>query len=71
MAPLFGLGNMELILIVAAILLLFGPKRLPQLGKSIGKTVKAIREGVDGAEDGTDETSAKASGDKSGDAEDE
>lgn len=50
---IFGLGPMELGLIVAALLLLFGPKRLPQLGKSIGKTVKAIREGVDG--EGEDE----------------
>jgi len=51
---IFGLGPMELGLIVAALLLLFGPKRLPQLGKSIGKTVKAIREGVDGESEDED-----------------
>lgn len=54
---IFGLGPMELGLIVAALLLLFGPKRLPQLGKSIGKTVKAIRDGVDGE---LDETAPKS-----------
>ncbi|MDZ4063401.1 MAG: twin-arginine translocase TatA/TatE family subunit [Coriobacteriia bacterium] len=45
--PIFGLGPMELGIILLIVLVLFGPKRLPQLGKSIGKTVKAIRDGVD------------------------
>lgn len=43
-----GLGTPELLIILAIILVLFGPKRLPQLGKSLGKTVKAIRDGADG-----------------------
>lgn len=47
----FGIGPMELGLVVLVVLLLFGPKRLPQLGKSIGKTVKAIRDGVDGKDE--------------------
>ena len=50
---IFGLGPLELGLILLVVLILFGPKRLPQLGKSLGKTMKAIREGVDG--DGEDE----------------
>jgi sec-independent protein translocase protein TatA len=58
----FGIGPMELGLLVLVVLLLFGPKRLPQLGKSIGKTVKAIRDGVDGADEDldADDTKAKA-----------
>ena len=47
----FGIGPMELIIVLVIILLLFGPKRLPQLGKSLGKTMKAIREGADGDEE--------------------
>ena len=47
-------GPMELGIILVVVLILFGPKRLPQLGKSLGKTMKAIREGVDGAEDDED-----------------
>lgn len=49
----FGLplGGMELLIILAIVLVLFGPKRLPQLGKSLGKTMKAIRDGVDGKEE--------------------
>lgn len=44
----FGLGTPELVIILVIILILFGPKRLPQLGKSLGKTMKAIREGAEG-----------------------
>ena len=34
-----GIGPMELFIILIIILLLFGPKRLPHLGQSLGKTV--------------------------------
>lgn len=52
----FGLpGGMEWVLILAVVLLLFGPSRLPKLGKSLGKTMKAIRDGVDGKGDDDDE----------------
>lgn len=43
-----GLGTPELVIILVIVLVLFGPKRLPQLGKSLGKTMKAIREGAEG-----------------------
>ncbi len=48
---IFGLGPLELGLILLVVLILFGPKRLPQLGKSLGKTMKAIRDGVDGSDE--------------------
>jgi len=51
----FGLGPWELALILGIVLLLFGPKRLPQLGKSLGKTMRSIREGVEGKFDEDDE----------------
>jgi len=45
----FGLpGGMEWVIILAIVLLLFGPSRLPKLGKSLGKTVRSLREGLDG-----------------------
>ena len=43
-----GVGAPELIIILVIVLVLFGPKRLPQLGKSLGKTMKAIRDGAEG-----------------------
>lgn len=45
---MFGLGLGELLLILLAVLLLFGGRKLPQLGKALGETVgnfrKALRE---------------------------
>lgn len=52
---IFGLGPTELIIILVIILILFGPKRLPQLGKSIGKTMRSIREGAEGKLDDDDD----------------
>ena len=51
-----GIGAPELIIILVIVLVLFGPKRLPELGKSLGKTMKAIREGAEGksGDDGAD-----------------
>ena len=43
---LLGLGTGEIILIVLAILLLFGAKRIPELMKSMGKGVKNFKEGM-------------------------
>lgn len=45
---ILGMGPAELIIIVVIVLIIFGPKNLPKLGKSLGKTVKNIREGMDG-----------------------
>jgi len=59
MALIPGIGVPELLIVLVVVLLLFGPKRLPQLGKSLGKTVKAIRDGVEGKGDqGEDEPAA-------------
>ena len=45
-----SVGPLELIIILVVVLLLFGPKNLPKLGKSVGATVKSIREGMDEGE---------------------
>lgn len=42
-----GLGPLEIIVILAIALLIFGPKNLPKLGSALGKTVKSVREGMD------------------------
>ena len=40
---IFGIGLPEIAVIVVLALLIFGPKRLPQLGKTIGKTLKRLQ----------------------------
>ena len=42
----FGMGMPELLIILAVILLIFGPKNLPKLGAALGKTVKNLRDGM-------------------------
>jgi TatA/E family protein of Tat protein translocase len=37
-----------LLIILVIVLLIFGPKNLPKLGKSLGSTMKAVRDGMDG-----------------------
>ena len=40
---IFGIGIPEIAVVVVLALLIFGPKRLPQLGKTIGKTLKGLQ----------------------------
>ena len=39
----FGLGPTELIIILGIALLLFGAKKLPEIGSSLGKAIKEFR----------------------------
>lgn len=40
---MFDIGGGELILILMAVLLFFGPKKIPELAKSVGNAVRHIR----------------------------
>lgn len=48
---MFRLGPMELFLILLVVLIMFGPKRLPELGKSIGQFLKNFKSSVSGDKD--------------------
>lgn len=39
----FGIGGGEIILILIVALLVWGPKRLPEIARTLGKTVNALR----------------------------
>jgi len=40
---MFGLGFQEILLILVILFLLFGARKLPEIGKGLGETVKEIR----------------------------
>lgn len=40
------IGPMEIALIVVVALLIFGPSKLPQLGKSVGETLKEFKKSM-------------------------
>ena len=48
---ILGLGIPELLIIVVVIMLIFGPKNLPKLGKAVGETVKSVRDGMESETD--------------------
>jgi sec-independent protein translocase protein TatA len=41
-----GFHGLDLIVILVIALLVFGPKRLPEMGSAIGKSIKEFRKGV-------------------------
>ena len=43
---MFGFHAPELIIILVVALLIFGPKRLPEMGAGVGKFIKEFRKGV-------------------------
>lgn len=47
---LAGLGGMEIALIVLALLLLFGGKKIPELMRGLGKGIKEFKDGKDGVD---------------------
>jgi len=46
------IGMGELLIILAVVLLIFGPSKLPALAKSMGQAVKEFRKGTQEVEDG-------------------
>jgi sec-independent protein translocase protein TatA len=50
------IGPLELVVIFIVVLMVFGVGRLPQVGKAIGKSVRAIRNTED---DGTEDVETK------------
>jgi sec-independent protein translocase protein TatA len=55
---ILGVGTPELLIILAIVLLLFGGKKLPELFKSAGTSVRELRKGLSGDE--ADEKKARA-----------
>jgi sec-independent protein translocase protein TatA len=52
------LGTTELLIVLAVVVLIFGPTQIPKLTRMFGKSVKSFKEGM-----GEDEDSNKVAGD--------
>ncbi|MFW8601651.1 Sec-independent protein translocase subunit TatA/TatB [Desulfobacterota bacterium M19] len=49
---MFGLGTPELIVILGIAFLVFGGKKLPELGAGLGKGIRAFKTGLNDVEEG-------------------
>ena len=43
---MFGLGAWELLIILGIVVLLFGARRMPEIGSGIGKAIKNFKSGI-------------------------
>lgn len=62
---IFGMQGLEIIIIILAIVLLFGGKKIPELMHGIGKGVKSFKDGMNGVEDTDRDKEAKNEEEKS------
>jgi len=47
-----GMRPLDLLIILAVALLIFGPKKLPEIGASIGKSISSFKKGMKEVEEG-------------------
>jgi sec-independent protein translocase protein TatA len=55
-----NIGPMELIIVLVVVLLIFGPKRLPGLGKQLGTGMREFKESISGKSRDDDEDDDRA-----------
>ncbi len=48
---MFGIGLPELLLIFGVLLLLFGAKKLPEIGKGLGEGIRSFKSSISGEEE--------------------
>jgi sec-independent protein translocase protein TatA len=46
-----NIGPLEIIIVLVIVLVIFGPKRLPDLGRSLGSSMREFKDSVTGKDD--------------------
>jgi len=54
------LGHWELLILLLVVILVFGAKRLPEVAKGLGQSVRAFRSGIKDLDSDDDATAAKS-----------
>jgi sec-independent protein translocase protein TatA len=54
----FGIGPLELIIVLVIVLVIFGPKRLPGLGRSLGTGMREFKDSISGKDHDADKEEA-------------
>jgi sec-independent protein translocase protein TatA len=47
----FGIGIWEVLILLLVLLLVFGPKRLPEMGRQLGKGMREFKDSIAGKDD--------------------
>ena len=66
-----NVGPLELVVVLIIALVIFGPKRLPELGRSMGKGIRELKSSISGEGDDEEEESSKPAAIESGQDADE
>ncbi len=48
---MFGIGTTELLILFGIVIVVFGARRLPELGSGLGKAIKNFKAGVSGKDE--------------------
>ena len=48
---MFGIGTTELFIVLGIVIVIFGARRLPELGSGLGKAIKNFKAGVSGKDE--------------------
>ena len=55
-----NIGPLEIVIVLVIVLVIFGPKRLPDLGRSLGKGMREFKDSVTGKDDDQELPAAEA-----------
>lgn len=57
-----GIGPAELLIVLGVVLVIFGPKRIPALGRQLGSGMREFRDSIRGRDDADDDAARTVEG---------